>query len=265
MVYETGKKLLKLALLLALVALSISYFQKDDLPDKSAVLRELYQEPVQIETSAEPFTIEREGAVYTITPLYEYELYGLVTSQHNAKSWFDYYHERWQDFINIKDLCVVWGPNLDSGVYQKIKFSNGSFTCYWNLRHGATRADWAKFKNEAVSNNHILSASEQINEKLKDIQVGDQIYFKGHLVSYTFPNGGTRGSSTTRTDTWNGACETVYITDLVILKKANQFWRLLFVISKYTAIASFLGLVVLAFWPDRSLKNSIGGDIEKQI
>src|SRR3989338_2439561 len=81
LVYETGKKLLKLALLLALVALSISYFQKDDLPDKSAVLRELYQEPVQIETSAEPFTIEREGAVYTITPLYEYELYGLVTSQ----------------------------------------------------------------------------------------------------------------------------------------------------------------------------------------
>jgi len=56
-----------------------------------------------------------------------------------------------------------------------------------------------------------------------ETSVGDQIYFKGYLAEYAHSNRTfTRGTSTSRTDTGNGACETVYVEDYQILRQANR-------------------------------------------
>jgi hypothetical protein len=239
------KKIIKIILLIAIVIFIFSYFQKNRLPKKEGILPELYQAPIQTETNEAPFKTERGGIIYDITPLFNYELYGLVVSGHNSKNWLDYYHEKWKDFINLKDVCVVWGENIQTGVYRDLKFKNGSYTCYIDSKSGADKnAAYQKFKNEALSNNHLLSADESINKKIMKAQKGDQVYFKGYLAQYAHGDF-QRGSSVTRADSGNGACETIYLTDFRIIKEANVFWRIVFSCAKYLVIISIVTLLVL--------------------
>ena len=80
-------------------------------------------------------------------------------------------------------------------------------------------------------------------------EIGDQIYLKGYLSQYSHSNNSfNRGTSITRTDTGNGACETIYIEEYEILKKANPLWRNLYNLSKYCFFLSvFLMLIVFIF------------------
>ena len=82
-----------------------------------------------------------------------------------------------------------------------------------------------------VSNNHLVIDSEKIEKKINQLSVGDQIKIKGKLVNVHAENLGKPGkydpklfewnSSTKREDTGGGACETIYIEDIEIIKKGN--------------------------------------------
>jgi len=75
-----------------------------------------------------------------------------------------------------------------------------------------------------------------LNKAILSAKKGDQIYLKGYLAEYTHSNGSfRRGTSTTRVDSGNGACETIYLEDFRILKGANLFWRYLFSLSAFVA------------------------------
>ena len=68
------------------------------------------------------------------------------------------------------------------------------------------------------------------------------------LVTYSNPgNGFFRGTSTTRNDTGNGACETIYVTDFELVKKANWALRGFYLVALWTTIISLLGIVVMFF------------------
>lgn len=242
------KKILKIIFVVSLIVFACAYFQKDKLPEKEQILSELYQAPIQSKTFEEPFTIEKNGIVYEITPLFEYELYGLVVTEHSSGSWLDYYREKWKDFINLKDLCVVWGENIESRVYQELTFKSGSYTCYIDFKSGVDRKGaYEKFKNEALSNNHLLSENDELNQRILKAQRGDQVYLKGYLAKYSHDDF-SRGSSTTRSDSGNGACETIYLTDFEIIKEANVFWRLAYSVSGYLIITSAIFLVIMFLW-----------------
>jgi hypothetical protein len=61
---------------------------------------------------------------------------------------------------------------------------------------------------------------------------GDQVHFKGWLVSYGIKGSPyRRTSSTTRFDRGNGACETVFINEFRVLRAANPGWRALYRLS----------------------------------
>jgi hypothetical protein len=257
------KKTIKIILIIAIVIFIFSYFQKNRLPAKEEILTELYQAPIQTETKEVPFKVERGGIIYDITPLFNYELYGLVVSKHNSKNWLDYYHEQWEDFINLKDVCVVWGENIETGVYRELKFKNGSYTCYIDFKSGVDKnAVYQRFKNETLSNNHLLSADESINKKIMSAQEGDQIYLKGYLVHYSHDDF-QRGSSITRADAGNGACETIYLTDFKIIKEANAFWRVAFFITRYLIIVSIIILLVLLFRGGDFKRGSVIRDLHE--
>jgi hypothetical protein len=77
---------------------------------------------------------------------------------------------------------------------------------------------------------------------------GDHIRLKGMLVTYSNPaNGFFRGTSTTRNDTGNGACETIFITDFELVKKANRALRSFYLVTQWTTIISLVGIVVMFF------------------
>ena len=99
-----------------------------------------------------------------------------------------------------------------------------------------------------LSNNHLLANDAWVNERIMEAEPGDQIAFSGVLASYSHGDGQfRRGSSTTRTDTGNGACETIFLRDFRIVKKANPGWRRLYSVSRAVAALSLLGIIVLMF------------------
>ena len=244
--YHLLNRLLQFLILLTLALAILAYLKKDQLPAPEFYDRALLTEPVQSETRVKPFQTEVNGIVYTIEPLFEYELNGLVVSYHDSDAFIDVYHHKdWKDFLNIRDLCVIWGENVASGVYHELEVSNTTWTCWvsWNDRGVGER-----FTMSQLSNNHLLANDVWVNERIMEAEPGDQIAFSGVLASYSHSDGQfQRGSSTTRTDTGNGACETVFLRDFRIVKKANRGWRKLYSVSRVLAVVSLLGIIVLMF------------------
>ena len=70
---------------------------------------------------------------------------------------------------------------------------------------------------------------------------------KGQLVNYAnLNNKFSRGTSITRNDTGNGACETIYVEDFEIIKENSPGWRTAYLAGK-AMIALSLLLLVLNF------------------
>jgi len=233
----------KTLLLLCVALLVITYFLKDRLPGIAEISPQLYLEPVQKkENIPPPFEITQKGFTYIVVPLYSYELYGLVASYHNSDEFLDYYHEKWKDYLNIKDLCVIWGINIKSRVYKEVEFSSRDFTCHYSYPDAMVKR---LFSEDCLSNNHILADKENLKKQIMSVKTGDQVYFKGYLVNY-----GHKGSrflrltSEERTDRGNKSCEIVYVTEFKILKKANTLLRSLNRLSIYLIIGLLIFLLV---------------------
>jgi hypothetical protein len=241
---ESWVKPARFVLAAAAAALILSFFMKDRLPGRSGILPDLLQNPVQTKGDVpEPFDVVRKGITYTVTPLFNYELWGMVVSYHNANSFVDISHEAWNDNINVKDVCVLWGKNLGTGVYSRMKFRNRDFTCYYTYPDQETGRI---FTEDCLSNNHLLPADAAVAAAVMRARKGDQIHFKGWLVSYGIKGSPYRRmSSTTRRDRGNGACETVYVTEMRVLKEANPGWRGLYRLSVGLLVLSLAALVFL--------------------
>ena len=190
-------------------------------------------EPRQSGTRASPFDASFNGVDYRVEPEFEYDLYGMVVSyrHHDGNSRL---HFLANDHLNMLDVCVVWGDTASSGFLNRMKFWNGIFTC--NVKTSDNEA-WQAFRMEQLSNNHLISDDEFIRRQVKKIRIGDQIRVRGYLASYSSEQGGKRGTSTTRTDTGNGACETLYVEQFDIVGPAVSYWR----------ISMYIALLVLGF------------------
>lgn len=223
--------LVRLLFITGFTLLAASLWQRHELPEPGRLLASLQQEPEQVQVREPPRTTTVNGVTYSIKPLFSYELHGLVVSRHDSDSWIDYIHREWNDHINVVDLCVIWGKNAISGAYRSQSFSSGQFVCYWQA---PTREAFAAFDPAAISNNHLLTDDPAIAKKLRAVRVGDQIRFRGYLAEYSHNHNGQpfhRGTSTVRTDTGNGACETVYVQDVEITRRGGGPWRTLVTVA----------------------------------
>lgn len=217
--------------------LVISFWNRNDLPSDIQFRPEVLEEPSQRSTAKTAFVANYDDVEYRVDPEFEYELYGMIVSyrHHDGKSRM---HARANDHLNMLDVCVIWGDNTKNSLLHKINFWNGIFTC--NVKTGNQEA-WDQFDMYQLSNNHLISDDERTRDQVTDIQVGDQIRVRGYLASYSSENGGTRGTSTTRLDTGDGACETLYVERFEIIEHARSNWR----ISMYVSLLILcIGLVV---------------------
>jgi hypothetical protein len=238
------RQLCRLAMLLSLLLWLLSLLFINRLPGPDDIYAQLFREPLQtLENIPPPFKVKINKLTYQVTPLFSYELYGLVVSQHRSDSLLDLSHRSWQDYLNIKDLCVVWGKNISSGVYRRMKFWNRDFTCMCEFPDQETAV---LFSGKHLSNNHILCADKEMSRRILDARPGDQIHFKGYLVRYSQPaNQFSRGTSTVRDDTGNGACETVFVTDFSMLQRANRNWQALNPLAFMATIAFMVAMLLV--------------------
>jgi hypothetical protein len=234
------ESLFKWAFLCGLVISLFTYFYKDRLPAPSYYDSFSLDEPIQTPTSEAPFGTTAKDQHYAIEPKFDYELDGVIVSYNDADSIFDiWHHDKWKDYLNVRDICVIWGDNVRNGVYLHMNFSNDSWTCwaYW-----PDQATGKRFDMTALSNNHLLVDDATVKKALMSAETGDYIHLKGMLVSYRNPgNGFSRGTSTVRTDTGNGACETVYLRKFEVINKANSGMRSLYQLAKWFAMLAMIG------------------------
>ena len=203
----------------AVVAI-VSFWNRNEVPRNVVFRAELATPPRQTPTAKTPFTVDYAGVRYGVEPKFAYDLYGMVVSyrQHDGESLM---HRRANDHLNVADLCVVWSDTAFSPTLHEISFWNGIFTCNFETRDAEA---WANFDTHEISNNHLISADDAIRDRVGTVRIGDQVHIRGWLSSYG--NGPSkRGTSTTRDDTGNGACETIYIDDFEVLARARSGWR----------------------------------------
>jgi hypothetical protein len=210
----------KASLISGLVLLAAGVVFNGRLPAHPALLPSVATDPLQTMTAAAPAFDAHAGKVdYRISPVADYEITGLVVSRHDAGTWWDWIHAASNDHLNVVDLCMVWGANAADGAYEKMSFSSGQFVCYVSSKDESA---WQPQYLRALSNNHLLTANPAIARRLRNVRVGDQIRLRGQLVAYSHNAGFafTRSTSTTREDTGDGACETVFVHAVEVLRPA---------------------------------------------
>jgi len=191
------------------------------LPDASLIDETIRAgEPLQTASDRPAFTTVIKGYTYTLTPRATYDISGLVVSQHRGDALVNIGHKA--DPGNIKDVCVVWGDAIINGAYRKMSYVSGEFTCSFTWTGGLT----PPFSLEKISNNHLIPAGPAVARGIRAIRIGDQVRMKGLLVDYTVTDRGqeifTRRTSLTRSDTGNGACEILYVTELSVVREGSH-------------------------------------------
>ena len=232
---------------LSFFILVYSYFKKDTLPEPGYYDLSLLEPPKQTRTRTTPFKVHAGGQTYTISPQFDYELYGVVVSLHDSDSYKDAgkHHRDWKDFINIRDICVIWGDNVALGVYKNIYFRNGKWTCFYSWTDNSKVVG---FSEDNLSNNHLLVDNVFLKKQLSSIEVGDHIKLGGMLSSYeNKANKFKRGTSVKRTDRGNGACETIYLDEVKIIKKGNLKIRSTYSNFKWITFFTFVIYLFLFF------------------
>ena len=155
---------LRFSFLVCTLLVVVSYKYKDEHPGPHFYDQARLREPIQVQTRTEPFQTESNGIIYTISPQFDYELNGMVVSEYTSGELGDiYHHDRWKDFINIKDLCVIWGHNVASGVYREMNFSNSPWICW---AHWPSQEVGIRFLGQQLSNNHLLTNDPAVNEAI---------------------------------------------------------------------------------------------------
>lgn len=219
------------------VWLLVSFWNRNDIPGNIDYVPEIQSEPRQSPARKAPFDVFYGGVEYRVEPEFAYDITGMIVSyrHHDNNSRM---HRLANDHLNMLDVCVVWGDNTVNAELDKLKFWNGIFTC--NVQTSDQQA-WDSFSMRQLSNNHLLSDDDYVRDRVKEIRIGDQIRVRGYLAGYASAGVGKRGTSTTRTDTGDGACETIFVEHFDLLRKATSNWR----ISMYASLAVLcFGLLV---------------------
>jgi hypothetical protein len=240
---DSRRRKLGIAALALFALLLLSWNRKGALPSPAQIDPALLQAPVQETTAREPFEFPYRGHTIRVRPVAEYELWGLVVSHNDIRSIADIYHD--SSSVDTKDLCVVWGSNLQSGELAKVSFDSGPWTCYYRYPEGV------RFRGSEMSNNHLLTDQESLRSALGDVRVGDQIHVKGALVDYQVDDWRDfwRRSSRVRNDGGNGACEVLFFEELEVLEPGTPVWYRLFHGSLWM-LAAVGALFLHSIWVD---------------
>jgi len=230
---------------ISFMVMIVSYITKDTLSSSMGQSDLVIDPPKQYKTDKQSFDLEVNHEHYYITPKYDYIIEGIVVSTHHSDAFLDMAHEEWRDYLNIADLCVIWGENVKNGVYKDMDFNNGNWTCYYSWPNSEVRQ---RFHEDQLSNNHLLTSDDAIKQTIMDVEPGDYIRIEGILADYANPaNGFNRKTSIIRTDRGQGACETIFVEKFDIVQQMNSFKRIVFDISKFLFIVSSILFLLLSF------------------
>lgn len=152
-----------------------------------------------------------------------YNIAGRVINIHN------YYGNSLQNQISPKDIGMSWGLMAKSQNYNKVSWTSlGDRRLRINSNDGKWLNDMGGIDkiSEYCSNNHIIPSDTKVEKMINLIKEGNYIRLEGYLVNvFCQKKDGSSfkwNTSTSRTDTKDGACEILYVTNVVWLEEGNK-------------------------------------------
>jgi hypothetical protein len=163
-------------------------------------------EPVQ-KRLVDPKSFFYKGVA--VTPRYRFQVHARVLSKKN-------YRLGRAGKICPVDLALGWGPMSNDEVLKELNVKQRSRFYFWSVR------DYPISKKEITVNSanmHIIPADEKVTAELKAVRKGDVIKFSGFLVNLRAEDGWRWKTSERRSDSGGGACELVWVEDIIRLDR----------------------------------------------
>ncbi|OGX07217.1 MAG: hypothetical protein A2Y03_08580 [Omnitrophica WOR_2 bacterium GWF2_38_59] len=143
----------------------------------------------------------RHGDV-SISLLAEFSLDAMVLSKQR------YYFGRDAELAPY-DLALGWGPMSNPEVIKDIRISQGNR--WYTYRYKIPPPIPHREISYHSSNMHLVAATKEVAEEIKNVRWGDIIHMEGYLINITGDDGWYWNSSLSRSDTGDGACELIWV------------------------------------------------------
>ncbi|MCB9475661.1 MAG: hypothetical protein H6685_02255 [Deltaproteobacteria bacterium] len=172
----------------------------------------LAADPTQIDMTGEaPMEVRFDRGTATMTRRAAFRLAGKVCGLNHLKK------SKFHGLIPY-DLCVAWGRLATEDLGGKVHYKHDSLRLVWVHVEADSPVSWDYAKTH-FSNSHLICADDRVCRALGSLSKGDEIELTGYLVDADILlTGETRPrewkTSTVRTDTGLGACETIYVTSV---------------------------------------------------
>ena len=145
---------------------------------------------------------------YRLTATASFEMEGRLLSRSR------YRFDRQSDLAPI-DLMLGWEVMSDQVVIDEFSFSQRNRWGFWRSPSLPVTEDEV---NTHTANIHIIPATAAVRDRVLDLQRGQLIHLQGQLVNVTdLDDGWEWKTSTSRSDTGNGACEILWLTNVDVL------------------------------------------------
>ncbi len=172
---------------------------------------EVISEPVQIPVENEqPIQWPLSRGEAEILPIASYSVSGIVVGTKR-------YDSGWESEVAPIDIAIIWGELTTPEVRRYMKYSQRTRWVYYEWKSGCPVKP--EYIESHVSNNHCIPANDRIEKALFKIQKEDEVTLEGMLVKIDGKWDDTTvywHSSTTRTDTGDGACEVMFVKRVTI-------------------------------------------------
>lgn len=196
-----------LIVFIILINISVRILLTRDIEDNRNVIINTDQIPVQNNYLISVKLKDEDGV--TINAIADFELHARVLGAEGYR--FDR-----GAFLSPVDLALGWRDMAKDEFLSDIRISQSNRFYYWYTENAAKFANKEKII-ENSANMHMVPANDEIESRLKEVQKDNLVYIKGKLIKVSTERGWYWNSSTTRKDTGNGACEIVYVEEIVVL------------------------------------------------
>ncbi len=113
------------------------------------------------------------------------------------------------------DLALGWGPMSDQKIVDQFDITQGGRWYHW--RSATLPISTAEVITHSA-NMHMIPATPDVEEELKDLRRGDVVDLSGYLVEVKGNDGWSWRSSLRRDDTGDGSCELVWVERLAVVE-----------------------------------------------
>jgi hypothetical protein len=143
---------------------------------------------------------------WMLTPRATYEITARVLGRE------DYRFDALADLIP-EDLALGWGPMSDNAVLDRFEISQSSRFFFWRPLDALPIASREVIEHSA--NTHVIPADATIARALGRLRIGQVVRLRGLLVDGKRNDGMIFRTSLTRQDSGEGACEVLYVEDIM--------------------------------------------------